>query len=62
MKKLLTGYWPEYHQPFDTSLELNIFNLANDRVIKNQKKSKKSSSSLYSNFILNLFRVCELNN
>ena len=42
MKKLLTGYWPEYHQPFDTNLELNIFNLANDRVIKKRKKVKKA--------------------
>ena len=50
---------------FDTKFELTMFNVANGRVILKFNKSvllQKCSSSLYSNFILNLYIVYELNN
>ena len=52
-------------KPFDTNLELTMSNPANGRLIlkfNNSVLVQKSSSTLYSNFILNLYIVCELNN
>ena len=69
MKMLLTGYQLEYNmnniKPFDTNLEQNMPNLANGRIIlkfNNSVLVQKNSSSLYSNFILNLYIVYKLNN
>ena len=69
MKMLLTGYQPKYNmnniKPFDTNLEQNMPNLANGRIIlkfNNSVLVQKNSSSLYSNFILNLYIVYKLNN
>ena len=47
-------------KPFDTNLELRMSNLANGRVKLKFNSSvfvQKSFSSLYSNFILNLYIV-----
>ena len=50
--------------PFDTNLEPTMSNLANNRVklkFNNSGLVQKSLSSLYNNFILNLYIVYELN-
>ena len=50
---------------FDTILEPTMSNLANGRVklkLSNSVLVQKSSSSLYSNFILNLYIIFELSN
>ena len=50
-------------KPCDTNLESTMFNLANAWVIlkfKNSVLVQKSSSSLYSNFILSLYIVSKL--
>ena len=50
-------------KPFNTGLELTMSNLANGRVnlkISNSVLVQKRFSSLYSNFILNLYIVYEL--
>ena len=50
-------------KPFNTGLELTMSNLANGRVnlkINNSVLVQKRFSSLYSNFILNLYIVYEL--
>ena len=61
--KIVT-YWissrisSEKIKPFDTNPQLTMFNLANGRVTLKFNSSvlvQKSSSSMYSNFILNLF-------
>ena len=55
----------EIIKPFDTNLEPTMSNLANGRVILKFNNSilvQKSFSSMYSNFILNLYTVYELNN
>ena len=60
-----TGKSSEQIKPFDTNLEPPMSNLANGRVIlkfNNYILVQKISSSLYSNFILNLYIVYELNN
>ena len=54
---------PEKNKPFDTNLEPTMSNVANGRVILKFNNSilvQKSSSSLYSNFILNLQITYEL--
>ena len=54
---------PEKNKPFDTNLEPTMSNVANGRVIlkfNNSVLVQKSSSSLYSNFILNLHIIYEL--
>ena len=68
-KMLLIGYQPEHHlkkiKPFDTNLQLAMSNLANGRGIltfNNSGLVQKNSSSLFSNFISNLYIVYELNN
>ena len=77
MKQLLSRYEPEYSskkfKPFDTNPQLALSNLANGRAILKLSNSvlmqkvlphftAKSSSSLFSNFILHLYIVYELNN
>ena len=60
-----TRILPEKIKPFDTNLEPITSTLANGRVILKFNKSvlvQKCYSSLYSNFILNLYIVYELNN
>ena len=50
---------------FDTILEPAMSNLANGRVklkVSNSVLVQKSSSSLYSNFILNLYIIFEISN
>ena len=62
---LLTGVSPEKIKPFNINLGSTMSNLANGRLIlkfKNSVSVQKCSSSLYSNFILKLFIVNELNN
>ena len=52
-----TGTSFEKNQPFDTNVELTMFNLANSRLIltfNNSGLVQENSSSLHSNFILNL--------
>ena len=53
-------------ESFDTNLETTVSNLANGRVILKSSNSalveKINSSSLYSNLVLNLYIVYELNN
>ena len=52
-------------KPFNTNLDTTMSNLAYGRVIltfNNSVLVEKNSSSLYSNFILNLYIVYELNN
>ena len=59
-----TGISPEKIKPFDTNLEPTMPNLANARVslkFSNSVLVQKNASSLYSNFILNLYVVHELN-
>ena len=61
---ILSGILFEKIKPFDTNLELTMFNLANSRAIIKFNHSvlvQKTFSSLCSNFILNLYIVCELN-
>ena len=51
-------------KPFDTGLKPTMSNLANGRVnlkLNNSLLIQKSFSALYSNFILNLYIVYELN-
>ena len=67
-KKFLTGYGPEYHlkkiKLFVNNLEPTMFNLVIGRVnlkFNNSVLVQKSSSSLYSIFILNLYIVYEVN-
>ena len=58
-----TGISSEKIKPFDTGLEPTMSNLANGRVnlkFNNSVLVQKSVSSLYSNFILNLYIVYEL--
>ena len=60
-----TAISSEKRKPFDTNLEPTKSNLANDIVIlkfNNSVLVQKSYSSLYSNFILNLYIVYKLNN
>ena len=60
-----TGISSEKIKLFDINLEPTMPNLANGRVIlkfNNSVLAQKSSSSLYSNFILNLHIVYERNN
>ena len=55
----------EKNKPFNTNLERTMSNLVNGRVISKFNNSvfvQKSSSSLDSNFVLNLCKVYELNN
>ena len=64
-KWISTGILFEKIKPFDTNLKLIMSNLANGREIlkfNNSVLVQKSSSSLYKNFILNLYIVYELNN
>ena len=59
------GISSENIKPFDTNLELRMSNLANGRVILKCNNSilvQNSFSSLYSNFILNLYMVYDFNN
>ena len=59
-----TGSSPEKIKPFDTSLATIMSNLANGKVnlkFNNSVLAQTNSSSLYSNFILNLYIVYELN-
>ena len=58
---ILTGTSSEKIKPFDTSLEPKMSNLVNGRVILKFNNSclLQKSSSLYSNFILNLYTVYE---
>ena len=59
-----TGISSEKIKPFDTGLAPTMSNLPNGRVnlkFNNSVLEQKSFSSLYSNFILNLYIVCELN-
>ena len=58
-----TGISSEKIKPFDTNLEPTMSNLANDIVILKSKNSilVKTSSLLYTNVILNLHIVYELN-
>ena len=63
--RILTGISSEKMKPLDTNLEPTISNLANHRVIlrfNNSLLVKKSSTSLYSNFIFNLYMVYGMNN
>ena len=51
-------------KPFDSKFEPTMPNLVNGRIIikyNNYVLVQKDSSSLYSNFILNLYIFCELN-
>ena len=59
---ILTGISSEKIKPFDNGLEPTMSNLANGRVNLKLKNcfSWKSFSSLYYNFILNLYIVYEL--
>ena len=62
---ILTRVSPEKIKPFVTNLEPTMPNLVNGRVIlkfNNSVLVQENSSSLYSNFILNLYIVYELNN
>ena len=66
-KKVTNWIWTrissEKIKPFDTDLEPTISYLADDRIIlkfSNSDLVLKKSSSLYSNFILNLYIVCKL--
>ena len=64
-KWLLNEISSEKIKPFNTNLELTMSNLANGRVIlkfSNSVLVQKSSFSLHSNFILNLYIVYEPNN
>ena len=64
-KWILTGVSTEKIKPFDTNLEPTMSNLANDTAIlkfNNSVLVQKSSSSLHSNLILNLYIAYELNN
>ena len=59
-----TGISSEKFKPFDTGLELTMSNLANGRVnlkFNNTFLVQKRFSSMYSNFILCLYIVYELN-
>ena len=61
---ILTGISSEKVKPFDTNLEATMSNVANGRVIlkfNNSVLVQKNPSSLYSNFILNLYIVYKLN-
>ena len=61
---MLTRVLPEKSKLFDTTLKPNISNLANGKVNlipKNFILVQKKSFSLYSNFILILYLVYELN-
>ena len=61
---ILSGISSEKIEPFDSGLKPSISNLANGRVNLKFNHSvlvQKSVSSLYSNFILNLYIVDELN-
>ena len=60
-----TGILSENIKPFDSNLEPTMFSLANGKVIlkfSNSVLAQKSSSSLYSSFILNLYIIYALNN
>ena len=62
---ILTGISSEKIKPFDTNLESTMSNLANGGVtlkFNNSVLVQKSSSSLYSVFISNFCKFCELNN
>ena len=59
-----TGISSKKIKPFDTGLEPTMSNLANGRVnltSNNSVLKQKTFSSLYSNFILNLYIIYELN-
>ena len=61
---ILTGASSEKIKPFDTNLEPTMSSLANGKIIlkfKNAVLVQKIFSSLYSNFILNLYIVYQLN-
>ena len=70
IEKQQKSYWISIRvssetKPFDTNLDRIMPNLANGRVILNFSNSilvQKSSSLLYSNFIVDLYIVYELNN
>ena len=60
-----TGLSPEQIKPFDVNHAATMTNLGNVRVdlkFNNSVLVQKNSSSLYINFILNLYIVYELNN
>ena len=62
---ILTRISSKNIKPFDINLEPTLSNLANGRVIlkfNNSVLLQKDFSSLYSNFILNLYLFYELNN
>ena len=62
---ILTGISSEKIKPYDTNLEPTMSNLANGRVILKFNIPvlvQSIFSSLYSNFIINLYIVCELIN
>ena len=64
-KWILIGISPEKIKPFDTNFEPTMSNLTNGTVISKFNISvleRKNPSSLYSNFILNLYIVYKLNN
>ena len=58
-----TGISPEKIKPFDTNLEMIMPDLDNGRVtlkFSNSVLVQKNVSALHSNFILNLYIVCEV--
>ena len=60
----MTGISSEKTNPFETNLEPTMSNLANGRVnlkFNNSVLVQKGFSSLFSNFILNLYIVYEIN-
>ena len=61
---ILTGISSESIKPFDTNIEPTMSNLGNGKVVlkfNNSVLVQKNFSSMYSNFILNLYILCELN-
>ena len=59
---ILTEISSENFKPFDTNLKPSMSNLASDKLtlkLNNYVLVQKSSSSLYSNLILNLYIVYE---
>ena len=64
-KWILIGISPEKIKPFDTNFEPTTSNLTNGTLISKFNISilqRKNPSSLYSNFILNLYIAYKLNN
>ena len=64
-KKVTNWISSEKTKPFDANFAPNMTNLANGRVSLTSNNSvlvQRSSSSLYSNFILNLYIIYELSN